>query len=849
MKDENEDEKIERLLNEAKIDQRNTQKNLIIESNNFNTKFIPKKRERDDKRKKIKKKRKKEKSDIEEIISYLMNEDNSQKDIKSIADYLTSKTKYKGRNAGFFRLMINTVVYNKAISISTILNKNFKYYIGKRKFELASKVFTNDRLYWQTILYEFVLSDPNKELLLSVLKFNYDSFLSLQSLNSIQSKGYSKGYINDGDHDFTLIGYELLTSEVKASLMNGDIPNNAKEGSYTIDGVEYVYYFFDNDGFLCTTKNKLKELKEYMTRYKLIKNKKKLQEGGLQVYKLENDENIYLSQNFKLIDFWPCELNFNDSIKYSYLYKFDINMMKYEEEVLKNINKQGDLKNFKLGDFLMLKNIVDFDTFETMINFVMLECISNLKDKKYKIFTDEMSKFFEEWKNIKSSFREAKRNIVNSLNIFDKFFCSFRSKIPAGYLMRLGKTVNKYLNYFNTEIGGEFAENTIFKTIAEFLKKYNLEEVACTVYNSFVNAEDIRDTLRVLSDISTNVNNATANGLLYDLENASGDIFKFYYFGDNNYYEHLINEIRTPTLFLGNLLAGNMPFAEEKLEEYEEKEDEVLKDDDKFINVVSKMNEIDDIDALKSLIILYFDRNTKNLKKKDLGRIEGNKVIFNDDMNEWFAQSNVLDELNNNKNKGKIILLGKRHMADTPDKVYFRGAVGGFFRNVLDDYKLYMESKKVNKKLNEIKKEKLLNEIKMKDANDIVNEQEDEKEDKIIEINEENIEKEPNKEIARKLKAEGVQNFARNTKGDIIINKAVLKVLKIPEITDIKGKGLSKAQFDNLTSLRKHGITDDIIKKYIDLDYNFLSKGASKDVRKKMLEETKKKHEELVVKK
>ena len=453
-----------------------------------------------------------------------------------------------------------------------------------------------------------------------------------------------------------------------------------------------------------------------------------------------------------------------------------------------------------------------------------------------------MSKFFEEWKNIKSSFREAKRNIVNSLNIFDKFFCSFRNKIPANYLMRLGKTIDKYLNYFNNEIGGEFIENSIFKTLAEFIKKYNLEEVACTVYNSFVNAEDIRDTLRILSNISTNVNNAIGEGLLQDLESACNNIFGFYYFGDNNYYEQLINEIRTPTLFLGNLLSGNMPFAEEKIEEYEEKEEEALKDDDKFIDQVEKMNEVSEEDAFKSLILLYFKRKGK-MKDKDIGKIEGDKVTFNDNMSDWLVQSGVLDELKKNKNYKIIITLGQGYLTGARKKVYFKGETDNFFDKVLNNYKLYMKKKNLNSKLNEIKKNEIINEIDMKNPEEVVKEKEEE-EEKEVNVDLKDMEKQMNKELFKKFEDKGLNNFYKNTKGNIIITKAILKILGIPEINE---KKLNDTQLKNLESLRKYGITDDITQKYINSNNKFLSVGASKDTKKRMLTETIKAHDELIV--
>ena len=141
--------------------------------------------------------------------------------------------------------------------------------------------------------------------------------------------------------------------------------------------------------------------------------------------------------------------------------------------------------------------------------------------------------------------------------------------------------------------------------------------------------------------------------------------------------------------------------------------------------------------------------------------------------------------------------------------------------------------------MKKIKKKEIVNEINMKDDDEVIaDKEEDEKE----ENKEVEIKNEENKKIYKKLLEKGINKFKTNN-GNIIISKSILDALDIKEIKGLK----DKTQLNNLKSLRKYGITDDITQKYIDNNAKFLSTGANKKLKEKMYAETVRAHEELKI--
>ena len=518
----------------------------LIKKNNFDKNLLKKKRG-----KKVSTRKKREKTNLERVLKEI--EDRKLTSADDIVGVL-QKTKNTERSAQFFEQVIRAVVYNKSINLNNILNgRKFYYYLGNREFGLQSTIFTNDELYWRTRLY-IEMNNTDKSLP-DVLEFT-NKTLCLQTLNNVQSDKYIKAFIDDQDMDFSIVGYDVFSDPVKVKMkQDKQIPTTTTgiKGDFTFNNKEYTYIFYSNGAYICYLKSK--SFADVIGEYKSIKSKKKLEEG-IRVYKIADKENVYISQDLKITNFWPCEVIFKNPLDYAFLYKAGMNMNKYEEIILKKMKEydQNKINNLEIKDFLIYKNIVDFDTFELMINFLLIETKCNLKDVKYKSFNDKVDKFLEEWKAVRPSFKKVQLVIPPLLKLFDTFFCHFRNKIPLKYLEDLGKKNEKLAKNFEDVMNNEMGdEKNAFDILRDFIITYKLGDLMPTITNSLNKIIDMKDMFDQIMTLSKNVGEMVEIKLLERLEEIGNFIFGLYYFGNKEYNLQCINEIRTPALYLGNL--------------------------------------------------------------------------------------------------------------------------------------------------------------------------------------------------------------------------------------------------------------------------------------------------------
>ena len=665
----------------------------LIKKNNFDKNLLKKKRG-----KKVSTRKKREKTNLERVLKEI--EDRKLTSADDIVGVL-QKTKNTERSAQFFEQVIRAVVYNKSINLNNILNgRKFYYYLGNREFGLQSTIFTNDELYWRTRLY-IEMNNTDKSLP-DVLEFT-NKTLCLQTLNNVQSDKYIKAFIDDQDMDFSIVGYDVFSDPVKVKMkQDKQIPTTTTgiKGDFTFNNKEYTYIFYSNGAYICYLKSK--SFADVIGEYKSIKSKKKLEEG-IRVYKIADKENVYISQDLKITNFWPCEVIFKNPLDYAFLYKAGMNMNKYEEIILKKMKEydQNKINNLEIKDFLIYKNIVDFDTFELMINFLLIETKCNLKDVKYKSFNDKVDKFLEEWKAVRPSFKKVQLVIPPLLKLFDTFFCHFRNKIPLKYLEDLGKKNEKLAKNFEDVMNNEMGdEKNAFDILRDFIITYKLGDLMPTITNSLNKIIDMKDMFDQIMTLSKNVGEMVEIKLLERLEEIGNFIFGLYYFGNKEYNLQCINEIRTPALYLGNLLAGYKKYAKNLIEENEDKEREKMIMHDASIDEIIQRERISKRDGLIAGISYLIEEENEIPK----GEVKNYKYIPNEKISNWFKKTGIVDKYIDSKFEADLVALGKMHMTSKTYKIPSR--YNSLIKILDDQYTLFNSELALDKKANKLKTEK-----------------------------------------------------------------------------------------------------------------------------------------------
>ena len=386
-------------------------------------------------------------------------------------------------------------------------------------------------------------------------------------------------------------------------------------------------------------------------------------------------------------------------------------MNKYEEIILKKMKEynQNQINNLEIKDFLIYKNIIDFDTFELMINFLLIETKCNLKDEKYKNFNDKIDKFLEEWKAVRPSFKKVQLIIPPLLKLFDTFFCHFRNKIPLKYLEDLGKKNEKLAKNFDDVMNNEIGdEKNAFDILRDFIITYKLGDLMPTINNSLNKIIDMKDIFDQIMLLSKNVEGMVEIKLLDKLEEIGNFIFGLYYFGNKEYNLQCINEIRTPALYLGNLLAGYKKYAKDLIEENEDKTKEKIIIRDANIDAIIQREKIDQTEGLIAGISYIIE------KENDIqtGEIKNGKYIPDKKISDWLKTGIVDKYISNKKFAPELIALGKMHMTDKDYKIPHKYDA---LRKILDDqYSLFRGELALDKKANKLLTTKKILELKEK---------------------------------------------------------------------------------------------------------------------------------------
>ena len=379
---------------------------------------------------------------------------------EEIKNYLSINNRIATDNQiKFYSQILSARVFNKPLNLPDILNnKKFYAYIYYGDYiNTKQKLFTNDKLYWLSVLGDIYNEQPEvgEKLSQSWEYLNFEDAnidINIQTLAIQQSLGdYQSGYNRDYNLFFSFIGANLYP-EIKKSVADGDFDNFTKK-TFKFDGKDYVCYkrnseFGDEIGLRVIYKDGTKqdEIKK-ITNDTVDFNSKTSMKEGIKVNKIDPLNAVYLSQNIKLVDFCPSFVYVKTSLPFCFLVKVPIDILKLENYLYKKINEKiqnsGQPPDLNVSDFFSIGNVITWDTFDLFINFLAVEVTT----KFYKIglldlFCTNVANFIEYWKDIKSDFYVAKRMIEKVISFMKNFFTSFKNKVNTEKMYKLSKEYN-----------------------------------------------------------------------------------------------------------------------------------------------------------------------------------------------------------------------------------------------------------------------------------------------------------------------------------------------------------------------------------------------------------------------
>ena len=657
------------------------------------------------------------KAENQKILDMISKE--GKRDPYDIYSFLRSKgLRASEDDARFYSILVKSVFYNVKINIGDILGgKRFKAtFINSQSYKDTSKVFTNDRLYW---IQETYSSLKNTDLL-KFVKFEGIS-ISLQTIATVQEKEYAKAYIQDYKSDFCFIGSKMLESEVVKNFLTN--PKNfislagGSVDNFIYNGKQYVSYKTKTGIVLCYDQEKYTKAEDLIaanneTLY--IESKKDLK-SGIKVITLIDKTSCFISQNFKIVDFAPGVVMFNNQMPYAFLLKLDLDMLQYEEYLYNKYkeNIEAKKKIDSIGDYVFTENLVTWETFDLLVNFIIVEYATRFKSDVSSNLGRKINTFIQQWPDIKSIFDNAKKVCLQSCRFLLKFFDSFQSKINLDVVSALLKQSNIALNYQKT-----LSESKLVEKLEDYIKENKLEKTCITVYNCIQNnCAKLNDLLSITNKVLLKFTRLESDNLVESLRGAGIGIANVLLYGTED--TQLMNEIRTPSLFLGNLVGGNIDSALAAVGSFNKKISNVLKDMKDSNQILFKMAGIPDDDAIVPGL-LYIMKTIGGIATELTD--ESSKLI--PVFKEWIESNfkSIIEKqpkykpiitvvgksvlLNNNNYEGVSYLLNK------DDKI--------FLLPLIDNFKAYAKAKKLELELKNAQVDLKINDMKQNIAEDIV---------------------------------------------------------------------------------------------------------------------------------
>ena len=642
---------------------------------------------------------------------------NNLNDAMSIYNYFQGKTRQlSNEQSKFYEQIVRATIYNTRLSLVDILgNKSFKYYLCPDiGYTNESDIFTNDRLYWLSMAQRTLANNE----LFPILKFDKMA-VSLQSIAKAVSKDYYKGFTQDYDKDFSFIGNKVLVNKDDNF---GDIKNFTLEGvqelypevsltEFTYEGKEYKSLNFKNGSCLVALKtafDNADELKKKIEAVNIIDSKKDLKEG-VKVVELKDEDSIFFSQEFKLVDFAPCFIAFQNgtNIPFSFLFTLEFDMIALENYLYKK-NKNAE----EIGGFVNIRNLVNWDTFGLFVNFLMVESVTRFKNENEKL-RKKIGEFIKEWEKGKIYFSQIKVRAIRIIKYLTKFFDSFQTKISLEVLKNLSDQFNVVYKDYNVLHSAKYVIR-----IRDLILKYRIESPCAPIINFISDVSTygkLSDIMSWLKDLFNDVKQLETTGNIVEkIKNICKKIFvHMITTKDGSYW---IPEIRTPSCVLGdinNTQNFTSESAEKKVNEEIEKKGNQMKLD---VELISKIN---DVPVEKAVLFLIGDYFSQKLKE-DLNNyfLNGDKNSINKDEGFYLWTEERKDLLNKyyddnsfaSAAKYNYLTNGLNIMDLTADK-----NIQDKLSDLLGNYNVYINKLKIEAEQDDLKKKEKKNNEKIEE--------------------------------------------------------------------------------------------------------------------------------------
>lgn len=570
-------------------------------------------------------KQKKPKNEVDQYVEDMIKGDVKQ--LPQIQSFFTNSVKknISESEAKFYLDLLNSITYNTRVSVTDLLHgAYFNCYIGALTFNLKSNVFTNDRLFWLAKLSVRL----KKKSVYPFLKLS-DNNVSLQTLAVSQNKGYKKGYVQDYERNFSCIGLESLTPDELKKLQSTEELKKNEIKHFTYNNLEYGCITFKSGCTITFLKNEIDKVADKIKKVRVLGNKKTL-DSGIKLYKIKQGKGVYISQNLNLTDFFPCEVIINDPLNYAFLFKFDIDMLAFENHLHEDFSFTPD---GGFDSFFNFYNLVQWNTFDLMVNFLIVEKMTTYKtDDKYAGFRKRVEDFISSYNEIKRDVRDLRKIIEKSLRLLTRFFDSFPTRIKFAKITKFSNPVREMYEKLKTEIRKGTAQKFEF-----LLRDYNLINTCITIYNCIKNnCSFLENILKKLDLFLIKFRGKQGGSIAEEAKKIGRNIFNMFDFYNNEHF--LVNMIRTPSIFLGNLLEDDEEFNENVAKE-NKKMDKKYDEHRKRNQDIMKILDMNKKDCIKRFITAYF--YTSDIISDNDFTIEDKRTQLKNNFGRWYKKEIV----------------------------------------------------------------------------------------------------------------------------------------------------------------------------------------------------------------
>lgn len=720
---------------------------------------------------------------------------------------LTQQIKVNEKDQRFYSQVLLLTFNNAKININDILGgRLFHLYIVNNKYELDSCVFSNDKLFWLYMLYNNGTISPE----IKNCFISENMSLVLQTHSSIIQNSYLKGFIQDYNKDFSLLGLntfdtkDLSYNDLYDSLIAGwdafskKYPNyvakyELKATDYSfkempIDNKKYKVYFIQKVGlFLCflSTINKDAVIAK-MKNTVLIENKSS-NKNMLKVIEISKEYdrklNIFISQKIKLSDFVPGIVILPTGLKYSYSLRVSLDMSLFDVYLYDKYTKE-ERKAKKIGQYF-INNLIDWDTIDLFYNYNILLLSTRFREEKNedKELIESIKKYVKYYGEMRSTFDNLKKFYNEMISLLLKFYDSFHNRINIDVCESIYKATTKLVRR------SEFYSNNneeMLNIANELKNTFGLENVMKICYNTFADMKSIITAYRNVVVSSKKVMSGNPDNLEANLRNTGKSIFELITKG-------IITEIRTPSAFLGNL-TGTDKATEVIMDDYKKKSGEkksrarskIDKETDK-----SKISAEDAKEAAVSELLNDYGELGFNVYDSRTGK-------YDDSFNTWFNEH--LSELDPELVE-KLVIVGKSYLVNDKEA---KGMLDALYEEktekcnaLIDMFKNWLETARVADELREKeeREEKLSEEVSGKKS-----------------IGEFMASPYTKTEVAAYTKAPNLDTDFL-AEGEIATADKQ-KILGITDYFSLRKVTPTGGQVKTLDAWRKRGITDDVLFKF-----------------------------------